>query len=100
MNTTSNPTPTIKRHPFDLGNVVATRGVAETIPRMDCKNALMRHAGCDWGDCGPENWVLNDLAVVEDDRLHSVYQDCNGVTFWIITEWDRGVTTLLLPDEY
>jgi hypothetical protein len=30
----------------------------------------------------------------------SAYTDRNGVKFWIITEHDRSVTTVLLPDDY
>jgi hypothetical protein len=33
-------------------------------------------------------------------RLFSAYRDRNRVKFWIITEADRSVTTILLPDDY
>jgi hypothetical protein len=26
--------------------------------------------------------------------------DCGGEKFWIITEWDRSVTTILMPEDY
>jgi len=61
---------------------------------------LGRHATCDWGDCCPKDWEDNDFALDNDQRLFSVYQDRFGVKFWIITKWDRSVTTVLLPDEY
>lgn len=32
--------------------------------------------------------------------LLSAYTTANGVTIWIITEADRIVTTILLPEEY
>ena len=35
-----------------------------------------------------------------EDRLFSPYQVEPDLKLWIITEWDRSVTTLLLPDEY
>jgi hypothetical protein len=34
------------------------------------------------------------------DRLFSSYQITPDLKLWIITEWDRSVTTLLLPSEY
>jgi len=33
-------------------------------------------------------------------RLFSAYVSSNGFKFYIITEWDRSVTTVLLPEEY
>jgi hypothetical protein len=38
---------------------------------------------------------------VEDGgRIFSAYRTALGERIWIITEADRSVTTLLLPDEY
>ncbi len=43
----------------------------------------------------------NDAALKSgEDRLFSSYQVAPGLKLWIITEWDRSVTTLLLPSEY
>jgi len=35
-----------------------------------------------------------------EDRLLSSYQIAPDLTLWIITEWDRSVTTLLVPSDY
>ncbi len=44
---------------------------------------------------------LNDAALKSGaDRLFSSYQITPDLKLWIITEWDRSVTTLLLPSEY
>jgi len=32
--------------------------------------------------------------------LLSAYRTLRGEKLWIITEWDRSVTTLLLPEDY
>jgi len=46
-----------------------------------------------------EDASLNDAALEkDDDRILSSY-DIDPKT-WIITEWDRSVTTVLLPEEY
>ena len=43
---------------------------------------------------------MNDGALHDASRIFSVYRDPEGTKFWIITESDRSVTTILLPDEY
>ena len=48
----------------------------------------------------PEDAAENELSLREGFRLLSAYRDRNGTKFWIITEADRSVTTLLLPEEY
>jgi hypothetical protein len=42
---------------------------------------------------------LNDLAVEDGSRVHSAYE-VGHEKVWIISECDRSVTTILLPDEY
>jgi hypothetical protein len=91
---------TASRRHFALGEIVVTRGLAQTIEAFDCRRALQRHAVGDWGDCCMEDQNLNDDALDNSDRLLSVYHDRQGTKFWIITEADRSVTTILLPDEY
>jgi hypothetical protein len=92
--------PTINRRPFSLGQTYSTPGALETLHPQDCFDAIKRHAGCDWGNCCPDDWAENDFALDKYLRLFSVYHDRNGVKFWIITEADRSVTTILLPSEY
>ena len=89
---------------FKLGQCVATCGVndwmADSPTRrttiMDC---LSRHAQGDWGDRCAEDAQQNDEAAEQQDRLLSVYH-VEDETIWIITEWDRSVTTILFPSEY
>ena len=85
---------------FPLGELYVTAAVDRTIAPADISRALARHAKGDWGDAGPEDWAENELSLKEGYRLLSVYKDAQGVTFWIITERDRSVTTVLLPDDY
>ena len=85
---------------FSLGKVYMTRGVMNGVSALDVWHAVMRHADCDWGDVCEEDWKLNDAALKDDGRLLSVYTTSNTRRFWIITEWDRSVTTVLLPEEY
>jgi len=83
-----------------LGELYATRNADEQLPRHVMLLALARHLSGDWGDVCEEDWKLNDEAMEVGNRLLSSYRSPDGVKFWIITEWDRSVTTILLPDDY
>lgn len=85
---------------FVCGMVVVTSNVVSTIHAEDVRAALGRHTRGDWGNVCSEDWESNESGLREGARLFSVYHDRNGVTFCIITEWDRSYTTVLLPDEY
>ena len=61
--------------------------------------ALKRHASGDWGDLCPEDSLANDAALQREGRLFSAYGQGDN-RFWIITEADRSVTTVLLPNDY
>ncbi|MBX3412406.1 MAG: type I restriction endonuclease subunit M [Pirellulales bacterium] len=85
---------------FPLGLLVATPGALDRVPHEERLIALGRHADGDWGDCCPEDWHSNNSALADGLRLFSVYHTFGGTKFWIITEADRSVTTILLPEEY
>lgn len=87
---------------FPLGRVVATPGVVELAAEtgIDLASYLRRHAKGDWGDLDNEDKKTNDEALRYGNRLLSAYEVGNGDKIWIITEWDRSVTTLLKPEEY
>lgn len=88
---------------FASGQVVMTIGVDALVEegRLDPAPYLYRHLSGDWGDLDDSDRRLNDAALQSgEDRLMSSYQVAPDVKLWIITEWDRSVTTLLLPDEY
>jgi hypothetical protein len=90
--------------PFELGQVVMTRGVADIIERNLGSEgsiivALTRHKNGDWGVVCIEDKITNDEATKTGERVLSEYSLC-GERIWIITERDRSVTTVLLPIEY
>ena len=92
----------LKPKAFPLGQVVATPGALAAIEQAEQSplEFLVRHIRNDWGEVCGDDWALNDGAVEHGDRLLSAYRTSKGERLWIITEWDRSVTTLLLPDEY
>lgn len=85
---------------FPLGQVLSTPGVLAEIPMEEITAAIARHSSGDWGELCQEDVDENQRALKENCRLFSAYSSTNGVKFWVITEWDRSVTTVLLPNEY
>ncbi len=85
---------------FNLGQVVITSNAAREIPADDVQAALRRHSQGDWGELDENDWATNQEALQSGNRLLSAYTTNNGVRFWIITEADRSVTTVLLPEDY
>lgn len=92
---------------FELGKVMVTCGVMEKIKESEkfnefTKKSLERHSNGDWGDLCKEDKFANEVALANgDDRLFSKYDyDDDEESIYIITEWDRSVTTILFPSEY
>ena len=88
---------------FELGQVVATCGVQKKMDEnfyfsVAVRKCLDRHYQCDWGDLCKEDKASNEKALKGGARLFSAYEI--NPKIWIITEWDRSVTTILLPEEY
>jgi len=85
---------------FSLGNVVSTPGALDAIPMLIITACLLRHQQGIWGDVCEEDREANERALKDGDRIFSVYHGPDGTKFYIITEWDRSYTTVLLPSEY
>ena len=93
---------------FSPGQIVATPGAIDaTTPNL--RGWLLdKHLSGDWGHVDDEDKATNDDTVKNDGRILSAYdidflKPCKGYgdnCLWIITEADRSVTTLLLPDEH
>lgn len=83
-----------------LGTIVATANALRQVEQPDILLALQRHQAGDWGLFGAEDWAANERALIERTRLLSAYDSATGVRSWIITEWDRSLTTGLLPEEH
>jgi len=87
---------------FDLGKVLATPGAIAALERFQVNHLvlLLRHQCGDWGDVSPADSKENHRAAKSRCRILSSYPIGETTRIWIITEADRSVTTLLLPDEY
>ena len=85
---------------FALGEIVITQGAARKLPPEDITNAVRRHSQGDWGDINLEDQKLNVRRAEQGGPIASIYTASNGMKFYVLTERDRSVTTVLLPEEY
>jgi hypothetical protein len=85
---------------FPHGDIVITPRALSKLPQDEATYALLRHLSGDWGDLDEHDWKVNDSAIEHGGRLASRYVTSRGTGFWIITEHDRSVTTIFLPEEY
>ena len=87
---------------FPAGQIVATPGALAVLERANRSplEFLSRHFRGDWGDLCQEDTTENELSLKYGYRLMSSYPVSEIEKLWIITEADRSVTTLLLPEEY
>lgn len=93
---------------FQLGRTVATPGALAALERagQNAAQFLALHASGSWGDLDAEDRKANDAAIAHEgdpdrqQRVVSSYLTRDQVKIWVITEWDRSATTILLPDEY
>ena len=92
-----------EKHPlFDLGQTVATPGALSALGKAEESpiTYLIRHVTGDWGDLPEEDIAENQRSLEQDLRIFSAYHLGDGTKIYVITEWDRSVTTILLPEEY
>ena len=61
---------------------------------------LRRHQRGDWGDLDDEDKAENEFSLTKHLRIFSSYNLAEKIKVWVITEADRSVTTILLPEEY
>jgi hypothetical protein len=90
---------------IEPGQIVATPGAIDAlkVATESGVDLLMRHLNGDWGELDEEDVQTQRDSFVNgfsEDRIMSVFTLSTGEKLWIITEWDRSVTTYLLPEEY
>lgn len=87
---------------FPLGQIVATPGALEVLDQyaINAADLIKRHQSGDWGNVPPGDAEENIRSIENGWRILSSYVISDDQNLWIITEADRSVTTLLLPEEY
>ncbi|MEJ7929858.1 hypothetical protein WG922_07730 [Ramlibacter sp. AN1015] len=92
----------VKPISFPLGRLTATANLLRHMEQhgIDPLTYLSRHASGDWGDLGKQDKLANDVALVDGTRILSKYVLPTGEAVYVITEWDRSITTMLFSSEY
>ena len=87
---------------FHLGDVVATPAALNALQSCNVTPAqlLQLHVSGNWGSVCEEDALANDAAVINGECILSSYRIGEYTRVWVITEYDRSVTTILLPAEY
>ena len=90
---------------YEMGRTVVTAGVNEKMqsnPNFTTfvNVSLGRFSQGDWGTLSDEDRQQNEDGLKNGERLMGVYIQHTDEKIWIITEWDRSVTTILFPYEY
>jgi hypothetical protein len=87
--------------PLPLGRVVTTPRALKLLSEAseDLFGYLARHATGDWGELCTFDRRQNEIALRDGYRVLSSYP-VGRERVWVITEADRSVTTILLPEEY
>ena len=92
---------------FELGEIIVTTNFTNCIkklgedPNQLIRIAIGRHVTGDWGNLSDDDKASNEIAIDNKGQLLSAYKTYLGIPpFWVITEWDRSVTTVLLPEDY
>lgn len=86
---------------FQLGDVYITLGAMQILSAAGESGVdlLARHQALDCPELSKTDRQINRDAVKNGDRILSRYT-VSGVKLFIITEWDRSYTTILLAEEY
>jgi hypothetical protein len=79
-----------------FGALVAFAGALDD----DLNSFLSRHANGDWGELSESDREANEYALKHGLRVLSAYTLRTGAKIWIVTDADRSMTTMLLPEEY
>ena len=94
---------------FSLGHVVATPAALALVREhgVSVPELLHRHLTGDWQEMCREDRNANWASVLEGQtRVFSSFDIApkghtgKPIKIWVITEWDRSVTTILRPEDY
>lgn len=84
---------------LQLGKIVLTKAITETVPTPLINGLLKRHFIGDDGELCNDDKLANVCAREHNERILSCYFH-EGKTIYIITEANRSYTTILYADEY
>ena len=87
---------------FELGQIVATKAALNAFD--NCGDSpvtyIRRHQTGDWGELGADDKRANEVAIKQGLRILSKYKIKSGESIYVITEWDRSYTTVMMREDY
>jgi len=90
-----------RKQKFYLGQTMITRNALCAVTQEEVIGALNRHLFGDWGSVDAREFRVNEQGVEDYGRLVSAYQSASsGKEFYVVTEWDRSLTTICLAEEF
>lgn len=84
---------------FVFGHIFTTPTVNKELSIDQIWSLLEKHGRLEQGELGDEDYQINLRAIENGDRIFSCFK-VQDERYYVITEWDRSVTTVLKPDEY
>lgn len=90
---------TAKKALFSSGSIVGTNLSMFTLTAEQLTIMLDNHFTGDWGVVCEEDAYANEQALINGERILSKYI-FNDLDYYVITEWDRSCTTVMLTEEY
>jgi hypothetical protein len=92
---------------FDLGQVVVTPGARTALSMPGsfdhdlARTLLERFVAGDWGEeTPPERAAENQAAQGGGGRIAACYPVGHGMVVWLVSEWDRTLTSFVGAGEY
>lgn len=87
---------------FQMGKLVSTPGALDAVGGVvgQILPFVERHVTGDWSENCKQDQLENKRALKDNSRIFSKYTLLSKETIYIITEWDRSLTTIMLAHEY
>ncbi|MCX6917637.1 MAG: hypothetical protein NT167_32150 [Verrucomicrobia bacterium] len=85
---------------YRLGRVVITPGARARLLDSDIVAALLRHLQKAWGKSNRRYRLPGRRAPLFGCRILTAAHAVNGTAFWIISEADKSITRVILPQDY
>ncbi len=85
---------------FNLGHLVITPEASKKLTLQDIAVFLKRHQYGDRGEISEGDRPESDVAPEEEGKLYSSHNSTEGIRFGVITEADRGITTIFLVEKW
>lgn len=85
---------------LELGDVLVHINVTRLIGVKESERIIERQRNCDWESIDPNEESLNNIAVKNNHRVVSTFCHPTGETIMVITEANRRLTLMVLPQDY